>query len=93
MDAAEGSEAEASGPNAGILCISTLITWSAKELVLGSALISGTDGPEYPGIEAGDEEATAFTLERPEAADTKELGRDGVTEPKELLKPIPILVP
>ena len=85
MDAAEGSEAEASGPNAGILCISTLITWSAKELVLGSALISGIDGPEYPGIEEADEDETAFTLARPEAADIKVEGRDGVTEPKELL--------
>ena len=85
MEAAAGSEAEARGPNAGILCISTLITWSAKELVLGSALISGTDGPEYPGIEAGDEDVAAFTLARPEAADTKEEGRDRVTEPKYIL--------
>ena len=85
MEAAAGSEAEARGPNAGILCISTLITWSAKELVLGSALISGIDGPKYPGIEEADEDGTAFTLARPEAADTKVEGRDGVTEPKELL--------
>ena len=43
---AEGSEAEASGPSAGIFFINTLITWSAKELVSESDLISDIVGPK-----------------------------------------------